>query len=210
MTYSELFLAIKERQDWEVVKDEKHELQFSIVSDKTHIFLLFQESNGKRDWRDNFNIFPNRVTCCSGKVVMSEGINLAYKCGRAEVRARMADARLKNPDAKIVTAGWSHGGGVAVRACIDLNHEFGWKPALVTYGAPAVLWGKDSSLHAWQCCSSAVQWAHKNDIVTKVAPGAEHVDRRQIGTWIPFGDLNPWYFHTKYDHWCANFDFMEV
>lgn len=204
MTYGELFLEIKERNEWQTETDGRHELQFAVEVRDGCMFLLFQESNGKLDWRDNFNILPNKVSCCSGKVVMSEGTNLAYKCGRDAVRAAVSDALVKNPGLRVVAAGWSHGGGVAVRACIDLNHTLNLHPNLVTFGAPKVLWGDDSALHAWLCCRRAIQFGHVNDIVTKVAPGARHVAERVLTkgrVWL-VGSLNPWHFHTKYDRWC--------
>lgn len=202
MTYSELFLSIKNRpeNEWSIAEDDKHRLEWYVREWDDYNILAFQESNGSKDWKDNFNILPSKCTCCSGTVVMSKGTNDAYKIGKETIHSQI-EQKKANGKPWIVT-GWSLGGGMAIRGAIDINHTFGIHSNLITFGAPAILWTRDSVIHAAQCCHTVHQFAHRGDIVPKVAPGAQHIEATWIGAWFPFAEFGTAGWHTQYDKWC--------
>lgn len=108
------------------------------------LYLLFQHSNGKEDWKNNFDFPVKPYRDMKPKWYCHRGFLKVWKAMRDEVEAKVAES-LKNTDSitKIVCVGYSHGAALAVFATEDMAYLYGDKYEVSGYGfgAPRVLWG---------------------------------------------------------------------
>ena len=143
------------------------------------LYLFFQGSSGKNDWKNNLD-FPAKAYKRMGKTVWfaHRGFLKVWKEIEPMLAADIADLNFE----KIVIAGYSHGGALAM-----LCHEYVWfhrpelRGAIESYGfgAPRVFWGlKTAKIKArWE---GYVVVRNINDIVTRLPPvalGYSHVGK---------------------------------
>lgn len=207
MTDAELFTLIKDKKDWKKIKTKKHELNYFIMLDGTDLYLLFQESDGKKDWKDNLNFipFPCKVyKNQENKLLCHRGFMKEYKSGNDEIMAELIVAIHQHTPKRVIVSGWSNGGAMALLATEDIHYRTGIKPILITFGSPKVAYNKETVKTFENACLSITEWCHVCDIVTDVPFGGKHVRRVDIGEKKPFGKLNPWKYHTNYDKYLTN------
>lgn len=197
--YKKIFNQIKE-SDYKTAGDSV-DYRLSISYEEKLIKLLFQESKGKRDWQNNFNfpikIYKNQQSC----LLAHRGFGNAYKSANDVIMEELKDYLEKFPDFNVVIAGWSHGGALAVLAAEDFHFRFNRSATLITYGAPKVIFGKESHKYLKYCVPNCVQFANKNDIVTYMPPfpGYCHVNSVQCGESFSLKKLiNPSVYHCNY------------
>lgn len=203
MKDSELFTYIKNKKDWETIKTKKHELNYSIMIFSDGIYLLFQESDGKKDWKDNLNFFPIYTKVYKEQespLKCHRGFVKEYKSGNDTIMSELYEASEMYPNSKIVIAGWSNGAAMATLACEDFFFRTGIKCEVVTFGSPKVCFDKKSASYIYSCCSSFREYCHQSDIVTKLPPFGEHINEYKLGK-LSLGIFNPWKYHTEYDKW---------
>lgn len=203
MKDSELFTYIKNKKDWRKIKTKKHELNYVIEMHSNKICLLFQESDGKKDWKDNLNFFPIYTKVYKEQespLKVHRGFVKEYKSGNDTIMSEIFEWISRFPNKNILIAGWSNGAAMTTLACEDLFFRYGRKSEVVTFGSPKVCFDKKSASYIYSCCSSFREYCHENDIVTKLPPIGEHVNKISLGK-TTFGIVNPWKYHTKYDEW---------
>jgi hypothetical protein len=128
------------------------------------VYLFFQGSSQDRDWKYNFD-FP--ATPYKNQPVpwkAHRGFVNAWKAAEDQVMMDVAKVKGKR---KLIIAGYSHGGALAVLAHEDLFYHHA-DPTTYTFGAPRVLWlPKRSILSRFEKLTNI---ANRGDIVTHVPP----------------------------------------
>lgn len=181
MDYQKLFNQIK-KSEYKKTGDEV-DYCIQVNAKGKFIKLLFEESQGKRDWQNNFN-FPVKIyKNQKSKLLAHRGFGNAYKSANDVIMNELEGYIKQFPDFNVVIAGWSHGGALAVLAAEDFYFRFKKQATLITYGAPKTLWGKKSQDYLRACVKDAVQFGNNNDIVTYLPPfpGYHHVNIHRCG-----------------------------
>ena len=155
----------------------ENEGDYAIKQIGTKLYLFFEDSDGKVDWKNNFN-FPAKPYKDMGvKWHCHRGFLKVWK----SIEPYVKDAIMR-PSVKSVTiVGYSHGGAIAT-----LCHEYVWfnRPDLRNklegygFGAPRVFWGrmKEELKERW---ANFHIIRNINDIVTHMPPrlfGFRHVN----------------------------------
>lgn len=143
------------------------------------LYLFFEGSDGKTDWKNNLD-FPAKAYRRMDKTIWfaHRGFLKVWKELEPVLAAEIADPHFR----KIVIAGYSHGGALAM-----LCHEYVWyhRPDLrgniygYGFGAPRVFWGLRTPVvnARW---AGFVTIRNLNDIVTHLPPaflGYSHVGK---------------------------------
>ncbi|MBQ0003601.1 MAG: lipase family protein [Treponema sp.] len=199
---SELFTFIKNFKDWTTIKTRTHELNYHFESDDDNIYLFFQESNGKKDWKDNLIFFP--IPCKVYKrqenhMLCHMGFVREYKSGHDQIMSELIKLYEVLPNRKVIITGWSNGAAMATLAAEDFYYRTGCKPIVITFGNPQVCFDPFTAHHILNCCDDFREYCNVNDIVTKVPPFYFHVHKINVGNFKLFGIFNPWKYHTNYD-----------
>lgn len=144
---------------------------FAIETDGDTLYLLFEWSDGKEDWLNNF-AFPAKpykrmdaVWFCHG------GFLKVWKAMRDEIETRIAKALEVHPITRIVCVGYSHGAALTVLATEDMAYLYGDKYTVEGYGfgAPRVLWGiVPKAVKKRLSCFTTVR--NVPDLITHVPP----------------------------------------
>ena len=164
-----------------------------LVIDRT-IYLLFQETTNKIDWRTNFN-FPLKLY---KKYYVHKGFATAYKSANDIIMNELKQVMIEHSDSNIVVAGWSYGGAMSQLAVEDIYYRFNIKPILVTFGAPRIFF--TGIKHFRESVNCAFMYANINDVVTKVVPYYKSIACTKIDKYKLFGIFNPRLYHCKYGH----------
>lgn len=194
-----------------------------INDEKKKIYLRFQESGSKNDWKNNLNFFvgnakifftfaksPYKEQVLPFKV--HRGILKAYKSANDDIMNRIFNILNEKPDYNLTITGWSHGAGLALFAAEDFNFRSrtdkkdpntGKKADVYTFGGPAVIFGDDSVEYFKKCINKIYEFCNNKDIVTYLPPkffGYRHVNRVNIASFIVESKkmLNPQKYHTTY------------
>ena len=152
---------------------------YAVQREKDALYIFFQGSDGKNDWKNNLD-FPAKPYKRMGKTIWfaHRGFLRAWKELEPFISDEVADGNIK----KIVVAGYSHGGALAM-----LCHEYLWYhcPDLRTkiegygFGAPRVFWGVQTAALKERWRNFTV--VHNlNDLITHLPPaflGFSHVGR---------------------------------
>ena len=173
----------------------EHHASYCVKKAGSTLTLLFQKSNGKEDWLNNFDFLPKISnspfgTCCSAlKAVPQKPYkDCQWKCHRGFLRVWKAiepyiAADVRDPAIRqIRIIGYSHGAAVAL-----LCHEYVrfHRPDVYVqghgFGAPRVIWGRvpqtlRDRLNGFFVIRNA------GDLVTHVPPRC--VGFRDVGTLI--------------------------
>lgn len=153
---------------------------YAIQREGSTLYLLFQCTNSKIDWKNNFD-FPARPYADMGiKWRCHRGFLRVWKSIKPYIKEAVADTSVK----KIFVIGYSHGAAIAT-----LAHEYVWfnRPDLredglegFGYGCPRCYWGfrvKKSLKERWEHFHPI---RNCNDLVTHVPPvlfGFKHVNK---------------------------------
>lgn len=150
---------------------------YALKRENDLLYILFQDSDGKVDWKNNLD-FPAKAYKRMNKTVWfaHRGFLKVWKEIEPYLAPYVADTSVK----KIVVAGYSHGGALAL-----LCHEYVWyhRPDLHSslqgygFGAPRVFWGIKNKLlkKRWEQFTVI---RNINDLVTHLPPaflGFTHV-----------------------------------
>lgn len=163
---------------WRTAGDD---VQFMVV-DRT---LYLQPSNGREDWRNNFDFRAVKYNDGVDEYLVHEGFLRCWLSAK-EVITQEAYNRI---------VGYSHGGALAVLAHKDYRNRFGLQPETHTFGGPRVLKTPDPYVRAK--LSQVRRYLNKHDIVTQVpfcSMGFEHIGEKHV---LP--SKARWRDATRYD-----------
>ena len=152
---------------------------YAVKRENDTLYLFFQGSKGKNDWKNNLD-FPAKAYKRMGKTIWfaHRGFLRTWKELEPFLSNKIADESVR----KVVIAGYSHGGALAI-----LCHEYVWyhRPDLRAtmegygFGAPRVFWGA-------QTVKLKMRWEkftvirNINDFITHLPPaflGFSHVGK---------------------------------
>ncbi len=118
---------------------------YAIEVEGSTIYLLFEWSNGREDWRNNFDFpaKPYKHTEVTWRV--HRGFLRVWKAMRDDIEQSVAtiiEFERGNID-RIVCVGYSHGAAIALLATEDMEYHHGQAIRVegLGFGAPRVLWG---------------------------------------------------------------------
>jgi predicted lipase len=144
----------------------------------TKLYIFFEDSDGKVDWKNNFN-FPAKPYKDMGKLwFCHRGFLKVWK----SIEPHIKDAIMKQTVKSVTIVGYSHGAAIAT-----LCHEYVWfnRPDLrdklegYGFGAPRVFWGWFMSKELKERWANFHIIRNLNDIVTHMPPrlfGFRHVN----------------------------------
>lgn len=173
------------------------------IESEKRLILVFQESQGKRDWKNNFAFIPVPVKPYGDMThewFCHYGFIHAYKSARKEIVAAM-HVRLAEIDESwnVTVIGWSHGGALAQIASEDMFYQFGIKCDVITFGSPCPFYGKKTLDYVKSCVNSAVCYENASDFVTKCPPFGEGMNHTHIGEKFRLsGIFQTGKYHTAY------------
>ena len=167
------------------------------------VYLLFEESNGKRDWLNNlaFPVKPYKKQ--ENTLLVAHGWCNAYKSCNDEIQKAFISKLEEYNGFFPIIAGWSYGGAMAVLAAEDFYFRTKQRPNLITFGAPKPIFGKKSMNHIKESCGIIRQFANVNDCICNLPPfpGYKHINKIKVGN-RKF-NLIEWFkpkkYHTIYD-----------
>lgn len=147
--------------DWKIIVDEVDGV----------IRLLFQETNGKQDWKTNLD-FPVKPYKRQQKCFfIHRGFAKAWKSCNDEIMKAFIDAKMRFPLYKTQISGWSHGGGLAPLAAEDFKFRTGVKvDELITFGAPKIIFGIGSLVYFRKVAKTIHNYCFAYDFITWVPP----------------------------------------
>lgn len=199
------FKTVGDAVDYAIQVDDENEL----------VYLIFEASNGKRDWQVNlnfiFNTFKRKIykeqTSC---IRCHRGFGNSYKSANDDIMSDFFCEWGKHPGYTPVICGWSYGGAMSVLAAEDFNYRSrtdkfdtntGIKPVVITFGAPKIF-NRKSAKYVYDCCDIVVQVAQHNDIVTHLVPFASHVNlsnKLRVGKKFSIVEIfKPTIYHQEY------------
>lgn len=200
----DLFKIIKETDHHDYNESGDHVNWMIKVDDKEKVVrLIFEESNGKRDWLNNLT-FPVKPYKKQENVLwVASGWCNAYKSCNDEVQNAFIKELYAHDDYSPEISGWSYGGAMAILASEDFYFRTKIKPVVITFGAPKPIFGKQSWKHVLESVEAIYQYADVNDCITIMPPfpGYKHINKVKVGKrkfnliqW-----LKPKIYHTTYD-----------
>lgn len=202
MKDSEIFLYIKSKKDWNIIKTKKHELNYKIERNGNTLTLYFEDSNGKKDWKDNLFFLPVFVKAykkCLNHLIVHVGFKNEYHSGNDQIMKELIDEYHNHQTDKVIIAGWSNGAAMSMLAAEDFFFRTGIKPTVVNFGCPMVCFDKLSAQYIKDCCEEVREYCNNNDVVTKVPLFFEHVNKIAVGDEYKFKKLfDPWNYHQAY------------
>lgn len=166
---------------------------FYIERSKDTLRIFFQHSNGKIDWKNNFDFPARPYRDMKDSWYCHRGFLKVWKSVEPYVEEYVFDLSIN----KVEIVGYSHGGAIAQlcyeyvrfhRPDVDVK---GWG-----FGAPRVVWGKTSSA-ARERFEGFLTVINANDIVTKLPPkwfGYHHIGSTlqiDLGSKGPIDDHRP-------------------
>lgn len=167
---------------------------YAIEAEGSTIYLLFQWSNGREDWRNNFD-FPAKAykhTEVTWRV--HRGFLRVWKAMRDDIEQRVADILNAQEIEKIVCVGYSHGAALALLATEDMEYHHGRTVSVEGwgFGAPRVLWGRVPAQIKHRL-RNFTPVRNIPDIVTHLPPavfGFRHVNLRKVGKPRKYGMID--------------------
>lgn len=171
--------ALFNRCLWAQYTHVENDGDYALEREGDILYVLFECSNGKVDWKNNFD-FPAKPYKDMGiKWYCHRGFLRVWKSIEPHIASTIMDPTIK----KIIIVGYSHGAAIA-----SLCHEYVWfnRPDLresglegFGFGCPKVYWGfmKKSLKERWEHFHPI---KNCSDIVTTVPPvifGFTHVNK---------------------------------
>lgn len=179
------------------------DVQWIVLTDDSEkvIRLIFEESDGKRDWTNNLK-FPTKVYKKQNSCLKAaRGWGDAYKSCNDEIMSTLIKHTFDIPDYEVQICGWSYGGAMCLLAAEDYHYRTGEKASVITFGAPKPLWGKDTKKYVQSCVKDVKQYTHVNDCIALLPPfiGYTRLSTDYIGSGKSlFKLLRPRVYHTLY------------
>lgn len=116
---------------------------YSISTDSDTIYIFFEWSDGKEDWKSNFNFPVKPYKRMEDKWYCHRGFLKVWKGMRKEIELTVS-ALINNMSIdRIVCVGYSHGGALSALATENFTYLYGDNIEVKGYGfgAPRVFWG---------------------------------------------------------------------
>lgn len=138
------------------------------IPDEDTVLLLFQGTNQKEDWKINLDFPVKLYKHQEHFFLVHRGYKKAWQSVRDEIIECITEMLIDNSTAKLVIAGHSYGGALAIIAAEDLVYNTGIRAEVTTFGAPHILFGLHTKKYFKRCCKAVANYEHVNDPVPKI------------------------------------------
>lgn len=197
MTDSELFSMIRPYKNYKTVGLD---VQYCIirVPNEKRIYLLFEETTSKIDWKTNLN-FPCKIyKNQEGKFLVHRGYAKAWKSCNDEIMEEFITACNLAEDFSPFIIGWSYGGAMTLLAAEDFYYRTKRRANVITFGAPKILYFNKTKKHFKNSIGRIKQYAQVNDFVTWCVPFpfVHHINKVKCGDKFSLKKI----FKTEYNH----------
>lgn len=175
-----------------------------VYDDEKTVRLLFQGSNDGHDWKNNFNFPVRPYKKQQNTLWIASGWAKAYTSCNDIIMQKfieIADEYCIKKNYSVEICGYSYGGALALLAAEDFYFRTQKKVAVITFGAPKPLFGKKTFNYVKSCVTSAMQYAHVNDIIPRLVPfyGYRVLNKIKIGDkFCVFKLFNVNKYHLSY------------
>src|SRR5574344_26616 len=168
--------------------------------DEKRIRLMFEESCGKTDWKNNLNFPIKPYKYQENTLWYARGWAKAYKSCNDEIMSKLIATYKEYPEYEIEICGWSYGGAMSLIAVEDFYYRTKIKSIVTTFGAPKPLFGCKTRKTVLNCCKEVKQYAHRNDCVPLMPPlpGYCMCNKIKVGKKKLFGLFHPDIYHCVY------------
>lgn len=159
---------------------------YAIEVESNVLYLLFEWSDGRADWKNNFDFPARPYRDMQDKWYAHRGFLRVWKAMKDEIERKVVALLATN--AKIDTikcVGYSHGAALSLLAVEDMSYLYGKYVGVEGYGfgCPRVVWGiMPKSLKARLKGFTAIR--NIPDIVTHLPPallGYRHIGLKKVG-----------------------------
>lgn len=157
-------------------------VNYAVKREGRTLYIFFEDSDGKTDWKRNLD-FPVKAYKRMQKTAWyaHRGFLRAWKEVEPALFADISDEKIQ----KIVVAGYSHGGAIAL-----LCHEYIWfhRPDLrgnlegYGFGCPRVIWKAGKSKQRWK---NFCVIRNLDDLITHLPPA--FLGFRHVGSLLKIG-----------------------
>lgn len=204
MKPEEVFNLIKDSQ-YKTVGDNVDYCIY-VNYEEERVYLIFEESHGKRDWQNNYN-FPAKVYKNQKNwFLYHRGWGNAWKSCNDIIINELIDVVTIHPGFEIEVCGWSYGGAITPLAVEDFSFRTNLKVDYVeTFGAPKGIFGLISKRRFRKCAENWKMYTLPYDLVTIAPPfpgycrpKTTYVDKKNA--WKLWRLFNPRKWHTSYDN----------
>lgn len=198
----EKFYDIKNTTDYKVVGDD---IDYKVYIDdqKEEVVLLFEESDSRTDWKNNFLAFPwplrLYVSYSKYKTAWTTyGYAKAYKSAETVPITVLMHEAAENPEYKICIRGWSFGSAMAKIAARHLEALGCEVNELTTYG----------DVKCWinpfykSKADTVREYTTQNDMITWAVPFFHRDNKCKVGPRFKIREAikTEWY-HTHYEEY---------
>lgn len=154
---------------------------FALQREGNLLYILFEKSNGKKDWKSNLNFYPKRSDK-EGGFACHKGFLLVWNAILPYIQEDISDKDIE----KITVIGYSHGGALAA-----ICHEYLYRKRSdirnnifsYAFGSPRVYFGvRDNEEEIWE---NHTVIRNGSDIVTYLPP--KFLFYRHVGKILEIG-----------------------
>ena len=155
-------------KDKKFIYYKKGHVEFKTYEEGSTIYIVFQGSNGKSDWKDNFNFYKKSSKIIpysnkKSKLKVNKGFIEQYK----KVRETIQNIIQYNNYEKVIVTGHSLGGALSILCSVDLQYNYDITPYCFSFANPNVgnKYFSESFLKRISIFQSFKNW---NDVVCNV------------------------------------------
>lgn len=196
MTPNQLFTTIRESNYKKIGEDVDYRIE--VNHEEKAVYLMFKGSNSGKDWKMNFSFGEEIYENQQNKLFAHKGFIKAWQSANDTIMNEYMEVCSKNPEYKPIICGHSLGGALSQLAMEDFCFRTSRKPVVITFGSPNV-WSKKTDMDYLKgCYESILQYAHNNDVVTKVPPFYLPLNKIPVGNrFCPIKMFRINYYHCQ-------------
>jgi len=177
--YDQLYNLIKDTEFKTVGDDVDYKVTrgISLDTNKPCVFILFEETTTKTDWKNNFLFFPKSSKAYKGwkhKLVFNLGFFSAYQSARDEFLNDVINEiySLPTDDFDIIVCGFSYGATITQIACEDIYEHFNIKPIFIGYEGANPCSNHRTKKYVENILNKdySIMFVNQNDIVPRCPP----------------------------------------
>ena len=163
-------------------------------------YLLFKQSDSKRDWANNLNFPVKLYNNQEYPIKVCKGWGNAWKSCNDYIMDELLSWLDEYKTTTLIIAGWSFGGAIAQLAAEDFYYRTGSKAFVITFGSPKPLFGSKTLKRFKESVVYSYNYANVNDCVPLMPPFPLYhdINRIKTGKKVLFGLFNPNKWHCLY------------
>ena len=164
------------------------------------VYLLFQETTNKIDWKTNFKFWVKPYKHQKNPMLLHAGFVNAWKSCNDLIMGELIQVMNFNKGKKLIISGWSHGAALTILAAEDYHYRTGERPVVINYGAPSIIapLAFRTKKYLSECMDYRL-FSDVNDLVTKIPPFYMSLKRTKLDKFVFGGIFHPNIYHCIYN-----------